>query len=134
VDRLSGGRVVPHQRKSDGFVNATALCGAGGKLWADYSRLGSTAAFVTELSAVMGIPITEVVQVREGGAPAEQGTWVHPDVAIHLAQWCSPRFAVHVSRWVRELLPKVEWNSRRRAATIFSTGSGPSGARRGHPP
>ena len=29
-----------------------------------------------------------------------QGTWVHPHVAINLAQWLSPRFAVRVSQWV----------------------------------
>lgn len=29
-----------------------------------------------------------------------QGTWVHPQVAIHLAQWLSADFAVRVSRWV----------------------------------
>jgi hypothetical protein len=29
-----------------------------------------------------------------------QGTWVHPQVAIHLAQWCSAEFAVKVSQWV----------------------------------
>ncbi|OUK65272.1 DNA-binding protein, partial [Enterobacter hormaechei] len=28
--------------------------------------------------------------------------WVHPDIAINLAQWLSPQFAVQVSRWVRE--------------------------------
>ena len=29
-----------------------------------------------------------------------QGTWVHPQVAIHLAQWLSPQFAVKVTQWV----------------------------------
>jgi hypothetical protein len=42
--------------------------------------------------------------IRKGGNRATQGTWVHPDIAIHLAQWCNPRFAVQVSKWVRELL------------------------------
>jgi hypothetical protein len=37
-----------------------------------------------------------------GGVADAQGTWVHPDVAIHLGQWCSPKFAVAVSQWVRE--------------------------------
>jgi hypothetical protein len=31
-----------------------------------------------------------------------QGTWVHPQVAIHLAQWLSPKFAVQVTKWVYE--------------------------------
>ena len=32
------------------------------------------------------------------------GSWIHPDLAIQLAQWCSPSFAIQVSRWTRELL------------------------------
>jgi hypothetical protein len=50
----------------------------------------------------MGFPISGLIVTLKGGRPEEQGTWVHPDVAIHLAQWCSPKFAVAVSRWVRE--------------------------------
>lgn len=29
-----------------------------------------------------------------------RGTWVHPRVAINLAQWISPQFAVKVTQWV----------------------------------
>lgn len=32
--------------------------------------------------------------------PELQGTWVHPQVAIHLASWLSPDFAVAVTQWV----------------------------------
>lgn len=32
----------------------------------------------------------------------EQGTWVHPDLAIHLAQWCSPQFGLAVGRLVQK--------------------------------
>ena len=94
------------QREGDGYVNATALCRAAGKRWNDYARLDSTTAFVKELEAVTGIPATELLQVRQGGTPSEQGSWVHPDCAVNLAQWLSPRFAVLVSRWVRELLTR----------------------------
>ncbi|MGK7903861.1 MAG: KilA-N domain-containing protein [Hormoscilla sp.] len=31
-----------------------------------------------------------------------QGTWVHPEVAIDLAQWLSPQFRIMVNRWIRE--------------------------------
>ena len=30
----------------------------------------------------------------------EQGTWVHPRVAVNLGQWLSPQFAVKVTEWV----------------------------------
>jgi KilA-N domain len=39
------------------------------------------------------------------GAPAiGGGSWLHPDLAVYLAQWCNKPFAIQVSRWVREWL------------------------------
>jgi hypothetical protein len=92
------------QRASDGYVNATAMCKASGKLIGDYGRLQSTQAFLKELSLATGLSVAELVIVVKGGEPEMQGTWVHPDVAINLGQWCSPKFAVAVSGWVREWL------------------------------
>ena len=31
-------------------------------------------------------------------------TWVHPQVAINIAQWISPEFDVQVSKWIFELM------------------------------
>lgn len=86
-----------HQNTPDGYFNATELCQAAGKLFADYSRLSTTKAYLRELSLDMGIPITELIQQVRGGFPQHQGTWVHPRVAIHLAQWLSAKFAVRVT-------------------------------------
>ena len=94
------GEVVP-QRPQDGFINATRLCQQTGKLFADYNRNAATKAFLSELSLDMGIPISNLVQsIRGRGDAIEQGTWVHPQVAINLGQWLSPEFAVKVSQWV----------------------------------
>lgn len=93
---------IIYQRPKDGYINATAMCQASGKLWADYRRLKSTEPFLLELESDMGIPISELIQSLKGGDPRLQGTWVHPQVAIHLAQWLSPEFAVKVSKWVFE--------------------------------
>jgi hypothetical protein len=104
------------QRSSDGYLDATAMCKASGKLFTGYKRLKSTQEFLAELSdfliknPVMLISITEqnqqLIQTIQGGTPEEQGTWVHPYVAINLAQWCSPIFAVIVTDWVYGLLTK----------------------------
>jgi hypothetical protein len=99
------GKVV-QQRGTDGYINATQLCQAAGKLFADYKRLESTKEFLNELSSIVGIPTMELVQAKTGNAVQGGGTWVHPDVAVNLAQWLSARFAVLVSKWVRELLTK----------------------------
>lgn len=92
--------ITIEQRDSDGYVNATAMCQAGGKLFADYFRLDATKEFLSELSSDMGIPISELIQVVRGGKPDAQGTWVHEDIAMNLAQWISAKFAVKVSRWL----------------------------------
>lgn len=49
--------LVPHvyqgslieQRAADGYINATAMCKAAGKLFADYARTAPTKAFLTSL-------------------------------------------------------------------------------------
>lgn len=99
-ERIFEGSVV-RQRASDGYWDATQMCKAAGKKWADYWRLNSTGEYIQALAESTGIPTDAVVELKSGRSG---GTWVHPDIAIHLAQWCSPRFAVQVSRWVRELL------------------------------
>lgn len=91
-----------NQRMIDGYINATALCQASGKQLGQYTNNASTKAFLEELSSDIGIPISELVQSVKGGIPQFQGTWVHPQVAINLAQWASPKFAVLVSKWVFE--------------------------------
>jgi hypothetical protein len=42
----------------------------------------------------------EVVVVEKG---RYGGSWVHPDLAVQIAQWLSPTFALKVSKWVREI-------------------------------
>lgn len=54
------------QREEDGYINATALCKSAGKFIGDYFILEATNAFLNELSSVIGIPITELTQVRQG--------------------------------------------------------------------
>ena len=58
-----------------------------------------------------GINISQLIEVYKGNSGKYvQGTWIHPDLGIQLAQWCLPNFALQVSKWIRELLitDKVE--------------------------
>lgn len=100
IDHRINGTVISQQAR-DGYINATALCKKAGKQFFDYSRLSTTKAFVSALATETGIPVSLLIQTVKGGInPKLQGTWVHPQVAIHLAQWLSPNFAVLVSKWV----------------------------------
>lgn len=102
---LSG--IVVESRASDHFINATQLCKAGGKKFAQWMLLESTRELVATLKAELSSnveiltfqkPLIETTKGRYGG-----GSWIHPDLAVQLAQWISPAFALQVSRWIREL-------------------------------
>jgi hypothetical protein len=57
------------------------------------------------VSATCNIYNVELVQINKGGNKKNnQNTWIHPDLAIQLAQWLSPKFALLVSRWIRTLV------------------------------
>ncbi len=92
------------QRQSDGYLDATAMCKATCKLFADYRRLKATQDFLVELEGSMGIPIDHIIQMVNDGPNDERGTWIEPHAAINLAQWSSPKFAVLVTNWVFELM------------------------------
>ena len=94
-------------RPIDHYVNATQLCQAGGKKFNDWIRLESTKELINELSAEAGIPVSAFVDTKRGGNnKSDQGSWIHPDLSIQLAQWISPKFAIQVSKWVRTLFNK----------------------------
>ena len=86
----------------DGYVDATMMCKAAGKLWGHYWSNASTKAHVNVFASKIGIPIKDMVVSKRGGNDATQiGTWIHPTLAIHLAMWCSPEFAYAVIELVQ---------------------------------
>ena len=103
--------IIP-QRYSDGYVNATEMCKAAGKSFADYNRLIGTKDFMNALSGSVGIPTDLLAITINTGGNYSRGTWVHPQVAIHLAQWCSPEFAVAVTQLV------LEWSTGKLSVSI----------------
>ena len=105
--------------REDGFINATALCKAGGKRLKNWLITESSVELISilteELNAmtvseeatvpflkgrILPFKKIEVVAVEKG---KYGGSWVHPDLAVQIAQWVSPVFALRVSKWVREL-------------------------------
>jgi hypothetical protein len=94
-------------REPDNYINATQLCKAGGKKFHDWLRLDTTKNLISVLASEAGIPASLLIDSKKGNSNNfEQGTWIHPDLAIQLAQWLSPKFAIQVSLWIRELFTK----------------------------
>ena len=99
---LGQGYTIEH-REEDGFINVTNLCKAGKKLFKNWFRLDKTKAFLQVLSLYVHIIIDELIKYNTG-SNHERATWVHPQVAINIAQWISPTFNVKVSGWVYEVM------------------------------
>lgn len=90
--------------REDGYINATQLCKAGKKKFNDWYRIDTTKEIIQALQSDTHIPVSQLVDVKKGNSSKfTQGSWIHPDLAVQLAQWISPTFAIRVSRWVREL-------------------------------
>lgn len=110
------------RRPADGYVNATAMCQAGGKLWKNYHQNDRTQSYIAALAASMaenrcgaavaGNPANlihgsagnpaNLIQSTVTGPNHLRGTWIHPRLAVDLARWISPAFAVWMDGWFLE--------------------------------
>lgn len=96
------------RRESDGFVNATSMASACGKLWNNYSNTQRAKDYIDALSLSLTTSITgsaamespTVIDCHIGGA--HRGTWIHPRLAIDFARWLNPKFAVWMDGWFLE--------------------------------
>ena len=85
------------------MINATEMAKPFNKLAKDWLSNKSTKEFISTLSAVRGIVLTDLVIVKQGGN-GDQGTWMHEDVALEFARWLSPAFAIWCNDRIKELL------------------------------
>lgn len=119
--RSWNGTAIP-RRTIDGYVDATAMCKANGKLWSNYWQTDRATSYLMALSTDIGKPITGptglVISVRGGEA---QGTWVHERVAIDLARWLSPQFAVWMDGWFLEQVSQAQDTQPVLAPTVLDT-------------
>lgn len=88
-----------------GYVNATQMCFSCNKQFNDYARLESTKAYWEGLQKETGIPVSNLVfSIRGRADKIPQGTWVHPEIAIDLAQWVSVEFRIWANRTLRKVI------------------------------
>lgn len=87
-------------RGEDGYVNATAMCQAAGKPLSNYLRAKRYQDFADKLAGSLRIRRDLLIVMIMDGPNEERGTWVHPRIAIHLAQWCSTDVELAVAELV----------------------------------
>ena len=102
-----------------GYINATKLCGDGGKQFRHWKENKSSQELIAALSdelmkhagesdlgGIVGIP-TNPLFIEKGlssRANVIKGTYAHPLLIPHIAGWCSARFALAVSRIVNHYI------------------------------
>jgi KilA-N domain len=112
------------QRQTDGFINGTAMSVAHHKELNDWFTTKDTLELFIALAEDLSVEIKTgdfrdldisrlsaakysdifpgLVFSKRGSPLVGGGTWLHPDLAVQLAQWCNKPFAIQVSRWIRE--------------------------------
>jgi hypothetical protein len=93
-----------NKRDSDGYVNGTDMCKFNGVLISDWLRLSKTESYIASLASDMGIPISDLMDIRKGGDSGQQGTWLHPLLALNLGRWISDPFAIWCDRHIKVLM------------------------------
>ena len=80
-----------------GYVNATQMCKANGREWSAYARRKTSKAYWEGLANDLRKCISSlIIQIDAYGD--EQATWVHPEIAVDLAQWVSVPFKIWANR------------------------------------
>ena len=89
--------------RDDGYILATKMCQASNKKLCKWRNSPDTKKFTELVKKHTKLVEEQLIIVRRGGNDKNnQGTWVHPKLAIHLAIWLSSSFCLQVSNWIEE--------------------------------
>lgn len=96
--------------RANGYLNATQIAKHFDKRPNDYLILDQTKRYISALAEHLTVTrktVTkenQLVIVKQGGKSYEQGTWLHPKLAIHFARWLSAEFAVWCDEQIEIIL------------------------------
>ena len=86
------------------MVNATQMARPFGKNPKDFTKTLYAREFMQVLSDRRNVLTADLLIVKKGGQPNEQGTWMHEDLALEFARWLSPDFAIWCNDQIKEML------------------------------
>ncbi|MBN4004802.1 KilA-N domain-containing protein [Nostoc sp. LPT] len=89
--------ILTQNTRDDDYVNATKLCTRFGKRWQHFKE--SNVTFLKQVELKTGKSAFTVTRKKD-----ISGTYVHPLVAIKLAEWLSPEFDVYVKETFKRYL------------------------------
>jgi len=87
---LSYNGQIINQRESDGYINATQMCQVNGKKISHWTSIKETQDYIAYISSDTGISSDQmIISIKGNSSNFEQGTWIHPLLALKLARWIS---------------------------------------------
>lgn len=107
IQSLNFGNVAVSFR-NDGYLNATQIASHFGKQTKDYLKTQPTQQYIAALAESLSnrskilVDKNQLVIIKQGGI--EQGTWLHPKLAIHFARWLDPKFAVWCDEQIEHII------------------------------
>lgn len=117
---VGDGQTFAMMTRDDGYIHATSMCQAAGKRVDKWRFSPETVQVVEFLMGRLNVSEDYLIQSKNGKDPCTQGTWVHPNLLLTLANWCSPILCIQIFRWVRELMlfGKVEMGKEKSASAL----------------
>lgn len=85
------------------MVNATQMARPFKKHPTDFLKTRRAKNFMLAISEITQLSISDLVVVKQGGCPEEQGTWMCEELALEFARWLSLEFAVWCNTEIKHL-------------------------------
>lgn len=89
--------------RDDGWFNATEAAKRYGKRPAEWLRLPEAVRYIAARCARLEVGKSHFVKTMRGGDRSEQGTWLHPKLAVVFARWLDVDFEI----WCDEQIDKI---------------------------
>lgn len=78
------------------YVNLTKICHAEGRELSVFLRSKKYKEFMEVLIKSLNMSREDLIIIRTGGIPTQQGTYAHPYIALHMMLWLSPKHVIEV--------------------------------------
>ena len=107
IFKFEGSPVTFSRDESKGcMINATEMAKpfGHGKEPSYWLATAQSKELIRTISVTRNLDAADLLIVRQGGTPNEQGTWMQEDVALVFAQWLSPGFYLWCNDRIKELL------------------------------
>jgi hypothetical protein len=102
---------IIHSRINDNYINIEEICKVGNCNFNDWYKIDSTKNLINDLINKFGMNELQLIDNNSFCSNTNDFShnkgWIHPDLAIQLAQWISPIFALYINQWIRKLLNKI---------------------------